>query len=483
MIFLLGGNALAQNKITYCNPISIPDYPIGQVGGKYVPGTVSKPGEFLWLLGRKEQYRELADVTVLWHENKWYMYPSVDMAWVSDNGGLSWQHHPLNQRYIGYAPTVVKHKDKFLLLAIGSPIYSADSPLGPFTSLGKIEGVGPANDPMLFSDNGRLFLYYNSGQDEISGVELDPDTPTRLIGKPIKLVTFEPNRFPWQCAGDFNEDTNTGWLEGAWLIKRNDTYYLTYSAAGTENRTYAVGCLTGKSPLGPFTHQRHNPIQRNTEGLITGPAHGSFVEGPGGSLWSFYTLRAGISHGWERRLGMDPAYISDDGELYVKPISSTPMKLTGTQAGAEPAGWLPLNENRQSTASSTASNLSTRLAVDDDLRTWWQPNADDKTPEYSSLLARNSIVHAIRIAWLDIGINTFKGIKPGPYQYRVELETSPDKWITVIDRTQSEDDLLIDYRELPPTKASRARLVVVGWPSGITPGVAEFTVFGEVGKK
>jgi hypothetical protein len=25
---------------------------------------------------------------------------------------------------------------------------------------------------------------------------------------------------------------------------------------------------------------------------------------------------------------------------------------------------------------------------------------------------------------------------------------------------------------------SRARLVILGWPKGITPGVAEFTVFG-----
>ena len=29
-----------------------------------------------------------------------------------------------------------------------------------------------------------------------------------------------------------------------------------------------------------------------------------------------------------------------------------------------------------------------------------------------------------------------------------------------------------------PTIGTRARLVVTGWPKGITPGVAEFTVFG-----
>jgi hypothetical protein len=50
--------------------------------------------------------------------------------------------------------------------------------------------------------------------------------------------------------------------------------------------------------------------------------------------------------------------------------------------------------------------------------------------------------------------------------------------LPVLDRTASDDDLLIDYREIEPTVASRARLVVTGWPKGITPGVAEFTVFG-----
>ena len=58
-------------------------------------------------------------------------------------------------------------------------------------------------------------------------------------------------------------------MEGAWLLKRNGTYYLTYSAGGTENRTYCVGCLTSKSPLGPFTPQKNNPILRGTAGLVT----------------------------------------------------------------------------------------------------------------------------------------------------------------------------------------------------------------------
>ena len=304
--------APAAPGATYCNPIVLPNYPVGKRARDVTMGDPVPASDFLWLVDKAQQYRELADVTVLWHEGAWYMYPSVDMAWVSKNGGATWEHHPLNVRDIGYAPTVVRHKGKFLLMGSESSVYTSDSPLGPFLELGKIPT--PANlptqiDPMLFSDDdGKLFFYWGCTPKEgIFGVELDPDDPTKLKGAPVKLIGFEPERYAWQRLGDWNENLDRGWLEGAWMLKRNGTYYLTYCAAGTENRTYAVACNIAKSPLGPFKPQKHNPIQRSTTGLMTGTSHGSFVEGPNGSLWSFYTAKAGVVHGFERRLGMDPA--------------------------------------------------------------------------------------------------------------------------------------------------------------------------------
>jgi hypothetical protein len=479
--------APAQPATTYCNPLPIPDYPVGKLARDVAPGTpVGNTG--LWLQDRMEQFRELADVSVLWHDGKWYMYPSVDMAWVSSDGGITWQHHPLNIRDIGYAPTIVRHKGKFLLMASESEVYTSQSPLGPFTPIGKIPlpaGLPSQTDPMLFSDDdGRLYYYWGcTPTDGIYVVELDADNPTRLVGKPAKLMGFEPDRFPWQRTGDWNEDPNSGWIEGSWMLKRNGTYYLTYSAAGTENRTYTVGALASKSPLGPFTPQKNNPVLRSTEGLITGTAHGSFAEGPNHSLWAFYTLRAAVVHGFERRLGMDPAYIGEDGELHVNPPSSVPQRLTGTSHGAVSAGWAPLNANRWTSATTAAGNLSSRLAVDNDLRTWWQPRAGDAAPVLTSALVGGATVRAIRIVWRDIGLNTGKGITPGPFRYKVEVQTASGSWVTVLDRSNSTEDFLIDYRECPPTSGSAARLVILGAPKGITPGVAEFTVFGETAKR
>jgi xylan 1,4-beta-xylosidase len=495
MLALLG-HPVTDNKVadtrgptTYCNPLSLPNYPVGRRVRDVTVGAPVPRDDWLWLVDRQQQFRELADVSVLWHEGAWYMYPSVDMAWVSKDGGATWQHHPLNVRDLGYAPTIVKHKGKFLLMASESPVYSADSPLGPFKELGPIKlpaGVPGQIDPMLFSDDdGRLFYYWGCTPTEgIFGVELDADDPTRVVGKPARVIAFEPDKFPWQRLGDWNEQPARGWVEGAWMLKRNGTYYLTYAAAGTENRTYAMGCAVGKSPLGPFVPQKHNPVLRTTTGLITGTAHGCVVEGPHESLWAFYTVQAGVVHGFERRLGMDPAYIGEDGELHVNAASSLPQRLPTAARGAEPTGWLPLNAGPRTVGSSDAPNLSGRMAVDDDLRTWWQPAADDKAPTLTSnLTTPGAVVRAVRVVWRDVGLNTKQGVKPGAFRYKVEVRTAADTWTTVIDRSQSTDDLLIDYRECPATPGTAARLVIVGAPPGITPGVAEFTVFGEVRKQ
>ncbi len=87
---------------------------------------------------------------------------------------------------------------------------------------------------------------------------------------------------------------------------------------------------------------------------------------------------------------------------------------------------------------------------------------------------------AARAARRDVGLDTKKGAKPGPLRYTVEVRTADNTWATVIDRSRRADDLRIDYRGCPATPGTAGRLVAVGAPPGVTPGVAEFAVFGEV---
>jgi hypothetical protein len=409
------------------------------------------------------------------------------MAWMSRDAGATWTHHPLNVRDVGYAPTVVRHRGRFLLMASDSELYGSSSPLGPFERLGRIalpaKGGWPSLiDPALFSDeDGRLYYYWgNSPAAGLWGVELDADDPTRIKGAPIELLRFQSDKHPWERVGDHNQNPHAGWVEGAWVLRVGRRYYLTYGAAGTENATYAMGAYVSDSPLGPFTPQRRNPFMRNVHGLLTGTAHGSIARGPGGHLWAFYTLRATVTHGFERRIGMDRVEVDADGELLVRQATSTPQWLPGREPAGSGAdtGWLPLNVGVQTVASSTTPQAPPRQTVDEDLRTWWEPAAGDATPTLTSRLSTRSTVRAMRLAWRDVGLDTRKGVVPGPFRYRIEGETAPGTWRVLLDRSDNATDLLIDYRELPPTSVTRVRVVVVGAPRGITAGIAEFTVFG-----
>jgi xylan 1,4-beta-xylosidase len=486
----LTGLAAAATPTRLINPLPLPNYPVGKLVRDVAPGKPhAAPG--LWLAERTEQYRELADPSALWHEGKWYLYPSVDMAWVSADEGRTWQHHPLNIRDVGYAPTVVHHAGRFLLMASHSDIYAAPTPLGPFTSIGKlvlpaVPGLPVPIDPMLFSDEGRLFYYWgctpNSG---IWGVELDPANPTRPLGAPRELIPFRPDTYAFERVGSSNQNPNTGWMEGAWMIKENGRYYLTYSAGGTQYRTYTMGAYVSDSPLGPFKPQQRNPIFRTTEGLVTGTAHGCIVRGPRDRLWVFYTLFAGAAHGFERRVGLDLVEFDAHGELHIPPATSTPqpLPLGGPEQIARPGDapatpWLPLNESEPNFGSSSAPNAPGRLAADNSLTTWWLPADSDATPTLTAHFSAPATIHAARVIWRDVGLDTTSGRNPGAFRYRIEAETAPNVWTPLIDRSENTEDLLIDYRECPPTAATRARLVILDQPPGIRPGVTEFTVFG-----
>ena len=51
--------------------------------------------------------------------------------------------------------------------------------------------------------------------------------------------------------------------------------------------------------------------------------------------------------------------------------------------------------------------------------------------------------------------------------------------VGTLDRSDSREDFLCDYRELPsPVRALRVRLVVTSHPPGVEPGVIDFTAFG-----
>ena len=52
------------------------------------------------------------------------------------------------------------------------------------------------------------------------------------------------------------------------------------------------------------------------------------------------------------------------------------------------------------------------------------------------------------------------------------------EWVTVLDESTNEKDMLIDYKPLKEMKAQCVRLTIKGHPEGVAPAVTNFTVFG-----
>ena len=139
-----------------------------------------------------------------------YLYASGSMlppngsrtVW-STTDYLTWTPHEMNMGVT--APTVVKVGEKFYMAGNSTPIFVADSPVGPWTELeGSQTRTARKSDPrdvQFFLDtDGRLYLTYNIGA-PIMGVELDPKDPRKVLTKPVVVWDFDPLQ-QWQHFGD-----------------------------------------------------------------------------------------------------------------------------------------------------------------------------------------------------------------------------------------------------------------------------------------
>ena len=474
-------------KKTYCNPLMIADIP----DGRPLDFSLSKE----W---SEEDYRSISDPSVIYHDGKWIMYPSYQVAYVSEDF-VNWQHVDIGIHDLRYSPAVAHFRDKWYLLGHGmSELYCADSPTGPFTVCGTMTDVHgntfKTADACFLADGDHLYIYYpthvkDSGLSlcyATMGAELNPDRPWEYLTEPVELHRADPG-VAWHRWGEHNQEGRQLYLEGQWAIKRDGRYYIMAGSGGTEFSSYANGILISEEgPLSGFRPQkRHDPLTRKDFGLVRGAGHGSIAEGPNGSLWVFYTCRHNFCHLFERRVGMDPLGIDENGELYCPAVTETPQYAPGVLEHPEKgndAGLLPLTFMMRPEVSSAIRGREGLYAVDDSVLTWWQPAENDLTPTLT--IPMNGLpweISAIRILWRDIGMDCENGILPGPFRYVVEYADTKklDSWVTMVDASANDKDLCIDYRQFEPVVGYAIRLRILGAPKGITPGLTSITAFGK----
>ena len=473
------------------------------------------------------------DVTVIRDHGKYYMYCTGGGAWISEDL-LHWTFQRVAN--VPVAPHVVKYNGAFYLAGNDGPLFKAGNPLGPFTTLGPWQNTpavaggwnGAFDIDIFVDDDNKPYLYYPGRS--VSGifvVPLDPNDLSRFAGGPRHLFSFNKDHV-WERYGEMNEYTDVAWIEGPWLQKYNGTYYLQYSASGTQWKTYAEGYYTAKNPMGPFTYASNNPLLRKTEGLVTGTGHGSVVEGPDQHLWQFYTIVLANPPGG-RRIGMDPVAFDKDGNMSVR-VTDTPQWAPGVVA--DPAhdgdsGSIPVTINKLramnalSQFSSQQPGRDAAYAVDNSSGTWWEPSPGDAQPTLTIELSPATrfdrvqlfTIDSVRLLFTGGGgrggrgtggrggaagtgaaapetaaanttasseTNGSPGLPPAlSYQYKIDVSTDGAAYATVLDQSTNAAVRNTIFEEIPPAKCRFVRLTLLNWPRSTPLGIIEFTIFGK----
>ena len=475
-------------ELTYCNPLSVKDIPHGNP----LDYSLSKtPG--------LADYRSISDPSVVYYQGKWILYPSYRVAYVTEDF-VHWDHVDIGVSDMRYSPAIVQFRSKWYLQGHGIPeLYVADSPTGPFTVCGTMTDChgDPAiiKDGCFLADGDHLYMFWpddmslnNSENPNIEsygckGVELNPDAPWKMLTEIVDVYTYQPE-VKWQPWGENNQCIRKGYVEGLWAYKRGSRYYILAAAGGTEFGSYANGVLISDNPLSGYKLQtKHDPLSQKNYGLVRGAGHGCIVDGPNDSIWLFYTCIFNYNHLFERRIGMDPLGMDEDGELYCPALTETPQYAPGVMAKPElgnSAGLLPINAMIRPKASSEAPGRIALYAVDNSVLTWWQPAENDPEPTVLFPFKSPYRTEALRIVWRDIDMKPSAGIYPGPFRYVVEYAKDEEmtQWEMLIDASENEEDLCIDYRQFDAVRAWAVRLRILGAPKGITPGLVSLTAFG-----
>lgn len=220
--------------------------------------------------------------------------------------------HRVGSRWVAYFSA--RHSDGSL--AVGAA--TATDALGPYTDIGHplVHEPHPGViDVHYFRDpDGTHYLLWKRDGNAVGQrtpvfiQQLADDGVTRM-GPITEILT---NDRAWEGAV----------VEGPWMIHREGTYYLFYSANGYASTRYAVGVARASSPRGPFTKAPEPILVSNA--FWSGPGHGSILEGPSGALVHVYHAwvagrvgmppgrgvlvdRIGWSDGWPRMLGAPSA--------------------------------------------------------------------------------------------------------------------------------------------------------------------------------
>jgi hypothetical protein len=432
--------AQTTQSTTYCNPLNV-DYTY-----------------MIYNAYNNISYRSGADPAVVKFRNEYYMFVTRSLGYWHSTDLNSWDFITPEKWYFqgSNAPAAHNYKDS-VLYVMGDPsgsmsvLYTDNPKKGDWKAVAGI--LNDLQDPDLFiDDDGKAYVFWGSSNVyPIRGKKLDMANRFQPSDSTYTLFNLDGKKHGWERFGDNHADTVLGgYMEGAWLTKFNNKYYMQYAAPGTEFNVYGDGVYISDSAFGPYRYAPNNPVFYKPGGFMNGAGHGSTVVGPRDKYWHFASMAVSVNVNWERRLCMLPTFFDEDGLMYCNTSFGDYPHFAPATPGktGEFAGWMLLSYKKPVKTSSTTGNYNADNIVDENVKSFWVAEKNDDKQWIEIDLVNPAKVFAVQVNYHDYKSNLYGKILTLKHNYYIEGSTDGVNWTTLVDRKESFKDVPNDYVEL-----------------------------------
>ncbi len=242
----------------------------------------------------------------------WHVFSTTDMVNWKDHGALLSPHTFSWATGDAYAAQCIERNGKFYWFvstfhkkdgrsnggaAIGVAV--SDRPTGPFKdAIGKALIINEMTkdkehgwddiDPTVFvDDNGQAYMFWGNGS--------------------CKWVKLKENMI--ELDSDIHVLKIKNFIEGPWVYKRKNLYYLVYASEGTKPEM--IEYCTAPHPEGPWTYQ--GIIQDNVNNSFT--THPGIIDYKGKSYFFYHDGSLPTGGSYRRSICVDYMYYNEDGTI------------------------------------------------------------------------------------------------------------------------------------------------------------------------
>ncbi len=255
--------------------------------------------------------------------NGWRVSCSTDMVNWTDRGTIILSSESFGgsaKKDDDWAAQVIRRNNKYYYyVTVGDPnaggsrsinVAVADRPEGPFKDALNGRHLAGPNwdyiDPTVWiDDDGQAYLYF--GNPTLYWAKLKEDMIT-LDGEVHKTTMTVDGFGPVHCDND-GKCSESAYVEGPWIHKRNGTYYMIYASHGVPEK---ISYSTSKSLTGPWKYQGVIMDQGNGTAFTN---HSGLIDFKGRSFFFYHNQKNVSGGGYSRSTAVEEFTWNADGSI------------------------------------------------------------------------------------------------------------------------------------------------------------------------